>query len=44
MKTQTQYYLCNMRSAYSLSIGDYIERQRETVRESKSERETQGER
>ena len=37
VKTQQQYYLHNMRSAYFLSIGDHIERERE--RESKKETE-----
>ena len=37
-KTQKWYYVCNMRSAYFLLIGDYIERERE--RESMSFSET----
>ena len=31
VQTQKQYYLHNMRSAYSLSIGDCMEREREAM-------------
>ena len=37
VKTQKQYYLCNMRSTYFLSIGDCVCRERE--KEQKRERE-----